>query len=87
MTLNEWRDKLAAEFPGWTVYFKAESWHHDGTSRDETNFHAGVFVGGIGVTSGDWPTPELAMADLRTQMAPPEDNPIEAEPEPQEAVR
>lgn len=45
MTVNEVRDRLAAEHPGNTVSVSAHCWHHvhwDRTSRDETEVRATI---------------------------------------------
>ena len=54
MTLNDERDKLAAEFPGHIVSVCAESWHHiymDGSSEGTLKFNVSLHKGGKIVAS------------------------------------
>ena len=89
MTTKEWRDRLAAEFPGCTVYFKADSWHWPklmAPPHDVTTFSAGVYAPDGIVACYDCLTPEAAVDGLRKKMGVRQDIDIEATPEPQEAV-
>ena len=72
MTLNEERDKLAAEFPGHTISVGAESWYHyymDGSGEGTLRFNASLHKAGK-LVAGSFTKVKLAdaISEVRAKM-------------------